>query len=340
VAPLVSLLTAGEDRSPLLALAVLRASPPAPADAPVIDAALLGVGRDGTRPVALRLEALAAMSVALPRVDPDVFTMLQKALAPSEPVALRLTAAACFGRARLDDAQLLALTAAIPTAGPMELPRLLPAFDRSGDPVIGMALLDALSLAKGRSNVSPELLRPRLASYPEAVRQRGEALLVSWRSDAARQARELDAMLAGVRGGDHVRGQLLFNSPKAACNACHAIGYRGGKIGPDLTAIGQIRSERDLLEAILFPSASFARGFESVVVTTTTGDAVTGVLKSEGDAIVLVLVDGQERSILRADVADMQPGAISLMPSGFAEQLSRQELADLLAFLKGTRWGA
>ena len=59
-------------------------------------------------------------------------------------------------------------------------------------------------------------------------------------------------MLAGVRGGDHVRGQLLFNNPKAACNACHAIGYRGGTIGPDLTAIGQIRSERDLLEAIVF----------------------------------------------------------------------------------------
>ena len=36
----------------------------------------------------------------------------------------------------------------------------------------------------------------------------------------------------------------------------------------------------------------------------------------------------------------MQPGTISLMPAGFAEQLSRQELADLLAFLKGTRWGA
>ena len=204
-----------------------------------------------------------------------------------------------------------------------------------------MALLDALSVSKARSNVSPELLRPRLKAYPEKVRQRGEALLATWRSDAARQARELDAMLAGVRGGDHVRGQLLFNNPKAACNACHAIGYRGGTIGPDLTAIGQIRSERDLLEAIVFPSASFARGFESVVVTTTTGDAVTGVLKSEGgDAIVLVLVDGQERRIPRADVADMQPGTISLMPAGFAEQLSRQELADLLAFLKGTRWGA
>ena len=93
-------------------------------------------------------------------------------------------------------------------------------------------------------------------------------------------------------------------------------------------------------EATPSPSACLARGFESCVDTTTTGDAVTGVLKSEGDAIVLVLVDGQERSIPRADVADMQPGTISLMPPGFAEQLSRQELADLLAFLKGTRWGA
>ncbi|MEO5821734.1 MAG: dehydrogenase, partial [Vicinamibacteraceae bacterium] len=341
VAPLTGLLTASEARMPERVLAVLRASPPEKADAPLIDAALLGAGRDADLPVALRLEALAAMSGGLPRVEPEVFTVLQKALAPSEPVALRMTAASIFGRARLDAAQLLALTAAIPAAGPMELPRLLPAFDQSVDPTIGAALLDALALANGRSNVSPELLRPRLAAYPESVRQRGEALLATWRSDAARQTKELDSLMAGVRaGGDHIRGQLLFNSPKAACNACHAIGYKGGKIGPDLTSIGQIRSERDLLEAIVFPNASFARGFEPVVVTTTTGESVTGVLKSEGEVIVLGLVDGQERRIPRAEVADLQPGAISLMPAGFAEQLSRQELADLLAFLKGTRWGA
>jgi putative heme-binding domain-containing protein len=339
-APLTGLLASSEPGTPARALAVLRASPPEKADAPGIDAALLGVGRDGSQPIALRLEALAAMSGGLPRIEPDVFTVLQQALAPAEPVSLRLTAAAVFGRARLDESQLLALTAAIPAAGAMELPRLLPAFDQSGDPVIGAALLDAISLAKGRSNVSAELLRPRLAKYPETVRRRGEELLATWRSDVARQARQLDMLLAGARGGDHVRGQMLFNSPKAACNACHAIGYRGGRIGPDLTAIGQIRSERDLLEAIVFPNASFARGFESVVVTTTAGEAVTGVLKSEGDLIVLGLVDGQERRIPRADVAEMQPGTISLMPAGFADQLSRQELADLLAFLKGTRWGA
>ena len=340
VGPLASIMSSADDPTAALALAVLRTSPPAPADAPAIEKALLGASRDSHRPVSHRIEALATVSGGLPRVEPESFALLQKALAPGEPVALRLKAASCFEKARLDESQLLALTAAIPTAGPMELPRLLPAFDQSGDATIGAALLDALSIAKGRSNVSADLLRPRLAKYPEPVRQRGEALLVSWRSDAARQAKELDALLTGVRGGDNVRGQMLFNSPKAACNACHAIGYKGGRIGPDLTSIGQIRSERDLLEAIVFPNASFARGFEPVVVTTTTGESVTGVLKSEGEVIVLALVDGQERRIPRADVADMQPGAISLMPAGFADQLSRQELADLLAFLKGTRWGA
>ena len=52
-APLARLLTAGDDRTVELALAVLRASPPAPADAPAIEAALVGVGRDANRPVAL-----------------------------------------------------------------------------------------------------------------------------------------------------------------------------------------------------------------------------------------------------------------------------------------------
>jgi hypothetical protein len=36
----------------------------------------------------------------------------------------------------------------------------------------------------------------------------------------------------------------------------------------------------------------------------------------------------------------MRPGTVSIMPAGLETQLSKQELADLLAFLKGTKWGA
>jgi putative heme-binding domain-containing protein len=115
----------------------------------------------------------------------------------------------------------------------------------------------------------------------------------------------------------------------------------GGRIGPDLTRIGQIRSERDLLEAIVFPNASFARGYEPVIVTTNTGEIRGGVLRSDlPEEMILVTGAGDETRILRKDIADVQPGAVSLMPPGLTEQLTRQELADLLAFLKATRSGA
>ena len=97
--------------------------------------------------------------------------------------------------------------------------------------------------------------------------------------------------------------------PKVACLSCHAIGYLGGKIGPDLTRIGQIRSERDLLEAIVFPSASFARGYEPVVVTTASGAIHSGVLRSDlTDVVVLATSAGAETRILRREIVDMQPG--------------------------------
>jgi hypothetical protein len=57
------------------------------------------------------------------------------------------------------------------------------------------------------------------------------------------------------------------------------------------------------------------------------------------DEIVLG-TDREEVRIPRRDIVDMQPGTVSLMPPGLADQLTAQELADLVAFLKATRWGA
>ena len=56
---------------------------------------------------------------------------------------------------------------------------------------------------------------------------RGEALLASLQADSVKQAQRLDQLISGmVAGGDIRRGQSLFNSPKAACATCHAIGAR------------------------------------------------------------------------------------------------------------------
>src|SRR5262245_54675140 len=96
---------------------------------------------------------------------------------------------------------------------------------------------------------------------------------------------------------------------------CHAIGYIGGKIGPDLTRIGQVRGERDLLEAIVFPSASFARSYEPVVVRTTSGQVHSGVLRSDTADEVVISVGGPvDTRVPRREIAEIQPGTISLMP--------------------------
>jgi putative heme-binding domain-containing protein len=267
--------------------------------------------------------------------------LLTGSLAPSAPATTRLAAAAVLEKAALDRAQLLSLAASLKSSGPLELPHLLPAFDRGSDDDVGGAMVAALSDATARSSVRPDVLRPRLAKYSPAIQQRGEALLTSLSADTAAQVRKLEELLGAVPNGDPRRGQLLFNSSKAACSTCHAIGYHGGTLGPDLTSIGQIRTERDLLEAIVFPNASFARGYEPVVITTKSGQVIGGLLHSdEPDDIVLLTGPEAERRIDKATIANMEPGTVSLMPAGFGELLSRPELADLLAFLKGTRWGA
>ena len=57
------------------------------------------------------------------------------------------------------------------------------------------------------------------------------------------------------------------------------------------------------------------------------------------DEVLLATGAETEARIARADIAEMRPGAVSVMPAGLDEQLTRQELADLVAFLKGTKWG-
>jgi putative heme-binding domain-containing protein len=181
---------------------------------------------------------------------------------------------------------------------------------------------------------------PKIAKFPEVVQKKVDDLLASLDEDAAKQKQHLDELLAELRGGDIRRGQALFNSPKAACATCHAIGYLGGHIGPDLTSVGTIRTERDLLESIVYPSASFVRSYEPMIVLTKGGEQYNGILRKDAaDEVVLVTGPEAEARIARPEIAEMRPGSVSLMPAGLDQQLSKQDLADLVAFLKNTKWG-
>lgn len=276
-------------------------------------------------PKSARLEALAALPGNGHEISAESFELLSKHLD---------TAANALTKAKLNKEQLFTLAPFVKHASPLDLGKLLSPFENCADETVGLKLVESLREAKG---LTTDALK-RLAKFPESVQKEINTLIETLNVDAAKQKAHLEALLGSLKDGDIRRGQTIFNDPKAACATCHAIGYLGGNLGPDLTRIGQVRNERDLLEALLYPSASFVRSYEPIIVATKSGDEHSGVLrKDSSDEVILATGPNLEVRIPRSDIAEMRPGAVSVMPQGLDQQINQQELADLIAFLKATR---
>ena len=106
LAPLVDAMSGGEPDIAQLAVAVARSAPVSPSASTDLQAALLRVARDSSRPTAVRLDALGSLSKGLPLVTADQFALLRSSLDPGQPVAVRTAAAAIVEKARFDRDQL------------------------------------------------------------------------------------------------------------------------------------------------------------------------------------------------------------------------------------------
>src|SRR5262249_51049515 len=146
----------------------------------------------------------------------------------NEPVAYRSPAADVIARGGFTAEQLLRLAEIVPRVGPMELERTLDAFGWSTDDRVGDKLLAVLPTMKSSLRVAT--LRPRFAKFSPAIRSKAEELFRELDADAAKQGERLELMLGKLQNGDVRRGQAVFNSQKASCIACHAVGYVGGTI--------------------------------------------------------------------------------------------------------------
>jgi putative membrane-bound dehydrogenase-like protein len=303
-----------------------------------LTAALLKIGSNPKAVPLFRVGALAAVPGGLTKIDPALFDFLRSHLDAEQPVAVRAAAAEVLAKAKLDAEQLVALAETLKSVGPLDLDRMLDAFVSTTQENVGLALVSALKAASARSSLRVETLKPRLAKYGPTVQRQAEELYAALDVDAAKQRAQLEQLLSSLKDGDIRRGQAVFNSSKASCSACHAIGYLGGKVGPDLTSIGKIRSERDLLESIVFPSASMVRSYEPVQVTTKSGKVHNGLILKDGpEEIVLATGPNQEARLSRDDIEEMQPSKVSVMPAGLDQQMTVRELADLVAFLKACK---
>ncbi len=302
-----------------------------------LKSALLKVGRDVGHEKSVRLQALAAIPEGPGNLEPELFEALIDSIEPNQSLALRSAGSTALGKARLVREQLLTLTDSLRSVGPLELPKLLSAFSNSDDGMVGERLLASLRESHSLGGLRPDQLQSCLSNFPAPVRKQGQDLLSSLDLNIPEQKAILEKLLESCKGGDARRGQSVFNGSRAACSSCHEVGYLGGDLGPDLSKIGEIRSEEDLLEAIVFPSASFVRSYEPVVIETKSGEIHNGVLREDGQDEVLLVTGAETRvRLARTEIAEIRPGMVSVMPSGLDQLLSEQELADLLAFLKET----
>ena len=93
-----------------------------------------------------------------------------------------------------------------------------------------------------------------------------------------------------------------------------------------------------ILSDIIRPSASIAQNYESYVVDTRAGDVITGVLSAQTPTTITIRHEaGSEQVIRRADIKGMRVTNLSAMPADLDRQITIDQMADLLKFLKAAR---
>jgi quinoprotein glucose dehydrogenase len=199
-------------------------------------------------------------------------------------------------------------------------------------PKLLVAALDQLAAGKVQPGAQAELLDAVDKSEVPAVKARWEKQKNAW----AASGDALAPFRFALAGGNFYRGsQQFFENQVLPCGRCHKVGAEGGEAGPNLTRIGTQRPAEYLLESVVKPSAHIAPGFDVVTFTLANGDTESGSVASESATqIVLTRGDGSQLTLDPKQVKTRvtQP---SSMPEIYGQYLTRTQLRDVLAFLKG-----
>ena len=132
---------------------------------------------------------------------------------------------------------------------------------------------------------------------------------------------------------DNRSGEQIFAS---YCRACHKAGKEGSTVAPNLTYITRKFDDKQLLNAIIFPSAAIAFGYESWLVETKSKNSYYGFIISDNkESKIIRDIAGQNHTIKKSEIVSSKKQDKSIMPSAGQMNLSEQQLADVVGYLKG-----
>lgn len=304
-----------------------------------MDSALKSLSADTRRPKAVRLKALLALSDAdSDRLEAAAFDLLLDLLGDASDASLRLDAARRLSQARLTDAQLDRFLPVLVRTGPLEHAEFLEVV-RTYSPAQGRRIAAALAASPQLGTLQPDRVRVGFGRWPRDVFAPMEkAFEAAQAANLAKAARLNELGRKAALEGRAAEGAKLFASGKGACMACHKAGDLGRAVGPDLSRIGGIRTEREILESIVLPSNTLARDYETLLVATADGQSHLGLAKGRSlEGLTLMDVGGVSRLIPAASVVSETHVPQSLMPMGLDAAFTEQELLDLVAWLRSLR---
>jgi putative heme-binding domain-containing protein len=202
-------------------------------------------------------------------------------------------------------------------------------------PAYALALLDAIDhKIISRNDVSAFTARQLQDLRDPKVSERLAKMWGQIRSSSA----ERKALIAKYKNmltpdvvakADAGNGRLVF---KRLCSQCHILYGAGTKIGPDLT--GSNRADLHyVLENVIDPNAVIGRDYQLTNITTTTGRLVSGIVVEETERAVTVQTATERLVLAKSDIDERRLSPVSMMPEGQLEQMTLNELRDLLRYL-------
>jgi putative membrane-bound dehydrogenase-like protein len=199
-------------------------------------------------------------------------------------------------------------------------------------PALQLVLLDAVERGVVQPWAVPANRRNPLLKHKDAAvaARAAKAFQPQGAADRMKVYEDYKAVLALPADAKH--GKAVFVK---TCAACHQFAGEGARVGPELTGVRLQPAEAILLH-IIVPDAEIYPGFTAYDVETKDGRSLTGLLTSDTPtSVTLRAAQGIEETILRANLAKLTSSSTSLMPNELEKTMTRQEMADLMAFLKG-----
>ena len=166
-------------------------------------------------------------------------------------------------------------------------------------------------------------------AWRKSVRQEAATYLDGGTAAATKKLPPMSELLA--MNGNAANGVNVF---KTNCSICHQVNNEGMDFGPKLSEIGSKLPKDGQYLAILHPDACISFGYEGFDVKFKDGSTMSGVVSSKTETdLQLKFPGGVVQNYKMADVVSMKKMDSSMMPSGLHDNMSTQELVDLVDYL-------